>query len=415
MNINNIPIYNLKTNKFKSITIKFCFISKAIREKLPYYLLLCNVLTNSSNKYNTKKKKLDLMASLYDIHFNFFVEYLYNTQVVYFKMNFVNPKYVRDDNLFDKALEVLYEFLLNPFIKDNAFEQKILLEEKNYIVDCLKKDINNKSLYAYERINKEMFDNTIFYYDNDTLINDILSINGSDLYKTYLDLLNNTEKIIYLCGDIDNNINLDEKFQKFSMLKNQLINYDLIYDYLPKQVTVKIEEMNINQSIIILGYKTTISVIDKQFEALNLFVQMFGGESYSTLFKQLREYNSLCYSVDVNLEIYKKTIFIEVGINKENYQRTVDLINKELEKYKKGIISEELFEIAKKDIINSIMENDDNIEEICSLSFENYLFKEENSINNLINKYNQITLNDIIKVANTVTLDTIFFLKDNTK
>ena len=55
-NINNIPVYLYKTDKFKTINIRLVFKNHYTKENTTKYSLLTSILSNTSKKYNTKKQ-----------------------------------------------------------------------------------------------------------------------------------------------------------------------------------------------------------------------------------------------------------------------------------------------------------------------------------------------------------------------
>ena len=63
---------------------------------------------------------------------------------------------------------------------------------------------------------------------------------------------------------------------------------------------------------------------------------ILGGGPDSKLFINVREKESLCYYVYSSVEKYKGILFVSSGIEAENYEKTVKLINEQLEKLKNG-------------------------------------------------------------------------------
>ena len=75
---------------------------------------------------------------------------------------------------------------------------------------------------------------------------------------------------------------------------------------------------------------------------------IFGGGPYSRLFMNVREKLSLCYYCSARLIRGKGIIVIQSGIEKENRQKVLDEINRQLDIMKNGEFSDEDFEASKK-------------------------------------------------------------------
>lgn len=415
MYLNNIPINVINEHKFKKVMIRFCFFNDYTKENITSYSMLSNVLTLSSKKYNDKKKRLDVISDLYNARLGFSNHYLYNTRITFLTLSIINPRYTNDNNLLDRAIDMMYEFLLNPNVIDEAFEEKSFNEAKNNLLENIKKEYNSKPYYAYRRINELMFEDEIFSCNPLGTKEELDKITPHDLYKTYLDLIYNSKKVIYAIGDCFDD--LDKKLFKFSTLYSQNKTFDLIYknEFNIRKVNTIKEHANIKQAILLLGYRTDISLVDNDIEALEIFVEMFGGIASSNLFRVIREKHGLCYSIEASLESSKKVMFIDVGIEKENFNKTIELINNELEKYQNGEIDKDLFEIVKRESIDSTFENNDSFGGIFGLQFDNLLFDRKDTLESIKAKIEKITIEDIVNVSRHLKLDTVYLLSEGSE
>ena len=80
----------------------------------------------------------------------------------------------------------------------------------------------------------------------------------------------------------------------------------------------------------------------------------------SVLFVNVREKNSLCYHIGSTINRFTKTIIIDSGINKENFDETLRLIKESLESMKDESVVDSLINNAKKTLniaFNDFYEN----------------------------------------------------------
>jgi len=140
---------------------------------------------------------------------------------------------------------------------------------------------------------------------------------------------------------------------------------------------------------------------------------ILGESATSKLFQNVREKAGLAYSARSTYLRQKNNIFIRAGIEIKNYEKALNIIKEQLEDMKNGKFTDEDIANAKKYMIAGIKtlqdEQDSEItyyigQEISSklLSFDEYT-----------NKINWVSREDVIKIANSININTIYFLKNN--
>ena len=137
---------------------------------------------------------------------------------------------------------------------------------------------------------------------------------------------------------------------------------------------------------------------------------ILGGNPNSKLFQNVREKNSLCYHISSSIAAISKIITIVAGINKENYEKTIKLIKKEIDNMKKGNIEDFEIEEAKKIYIASCKQVYDSPTSIIN----NYLSREYinlDLVEDRIKNIKKVTKEDVIEFAKKVHIDTIFLLE----
>ena len=93
-----------------------------------------------------------------------------------------------------------------------------------------------------------------------------------------------------------------------------------------------------------MGFRTNTRYGDKDFYALMVYNGILGGGPHSKLFQNVRERESLAYYAFSKLEKTKGLLLISCGIDFNNYEKTLDIIQKQLEDIKDGKISDYEFD-----------------------------------------------------------------------
>ena len=130
----------------------------------------------------------------------------------------------------------------------------------------------------------------------------------------------------------------------------------------------------------------------------------------SILFNIVREANSLCYSIGSYVTRYNPSLTIYAGINKKNYDKTIELIKECVESMSDKKVLERLFDSAKK-MINTYINNyyDDSISQINH--YFNSEFENLEDVEIAREKINEVTIDEIIEINKKIHLNTIYMLK----
>ena len=108
----------------------------------------------------------------------------------------------------------------------------------------------------------------------------------------------------------------------------------------------------------------------------------------------------------------KSNIFIRAGIEIENYEKALGIIREQLQDMQDGNFSDEDINQAKRTLkatINDIPEEQD-IE--LSYYYGQELSGKETSIQEYKNKIENVSRENIINVANSININTIYFLRN---
>jgi predicted Zn-dependent peptidase len=159
-----------------------------------------------------------------------------------------------------------------------------------------------------------------------------------------------------------------------------------------------------------MGFKSKPLTLFEREYVTNVYSYILGGGADSKLFKNVREKNSLCYSIRSSFVSIISTMAIAAGINADKYNKATRIIKEEVKKMEKGEFDESDIEKAKVTYLASFKQLEDSPNSIINLYVTNqylgYDMLDERKKN--IKKVNRQM---IINLAKKVQLDTIFFLE----
>lgn len=414
----NLGSYNLhliKTKKFKTITIKIMFSDQIKKEEITIRNVLTDLLLQSTKNYPSRRDMIIESENLYaaDIFNNTrrFGNYISTS----FIMQVLNDKYTEKGN-FEKAIEFFSEIIFNPDVSDGEFSEdkfKIVSNNCEIAMSTIKE---NPSNYATTRLNEEFSKDSPISYRMIGYIDDLKKITVKKLYKYYEDMIDSNHVDIFVAGDFDNieMTKLVKKFFKFRKIKKYKIPFSLDPLKERKRVLIKKEKNISTQSNLVIACPVgKLSEYEKNYP-LVLANIILGGGVDSKLFQNVREKNSLCYTIFSSLNKLDNYITIKAGIDKENFNKTKGVIISSLEQLQKGKFNENDINVAKEIYANSIASLEEDPLQIINeylteqiIGFENY--KERVKIMNNVKK------REIVKAMKKIKIDTIFLLEGDEK
>ena len=409
--LGSYKLHLIKTDKFKSITVKVSFHRVIKKNEITIRNILSDMFMQSSKKYNSKRELTIKAQDLYAAGLRTTNSRLGNYINTDFYLTVLNDKYTEDGN-FASSLEFLSEIMFNPDVENGKFNEEKLDIVKSTCRSALNSIKEDASNYSLIRMAEAFGEGEPISYRMMGYLEDLDDITGTSLYEYYLDMIKNDFVDIFVIGDISikETTDLIKKYFKFDILKKLKMPF-MVEEKKPRRSKLVFnEEIDNTQSKLAIGCRINgLSEYERNYP-LTLFNVIFGGCSDSKLFKEVREDNSLCYTIYSITNKLDNVLLIRAGIDKENYKKTVSLIEKNLKDMCNGKFDETDILMAK-EYYNTALEE---IEDSQSKIINNYLMMElinTDDIDVKREKMSKVTKSEIVKVAKKVTIDTIFCLE----
>lgn len=409
--LGSYKLHLIKTDKFKSITVKVSFHRVIKKNEITIRNILSDMFMQSSKKYNSKRELTIKAQDLYAAGLRTTNSRLGNYINTDFYLTVLNDKYTEDGN-FASSLEFLSEIMFNPDVENGKFNEEKLDIVKSTCRSALNSIKEDASNYSLIRMAEAFGEGEPISYRMMGYLEDLDDITGTSLYEFYLDMIKNDFVDIFVIGDVDikEATDLIKMYFKFDILKKLKMPF-MVDEKKPRRSKLVFnEKIDNTQSKLAIGCRINgLSEYERNYP-LTLFNVIFGGCSDSKLFKEVREENSLCYTIYSITNKLDNVLLIRAGIDKENYKKTVSLIEKNLKDMCNGKFDETDILMAK-EYYNTALEE---IEDSQSKIINNYLMMElinTDDIDVKREKMSKVTKSEIVKVAKKVTIDTIFCLE----
>lgn len=407
----NVKLTLIPESKFKTNLISVYIQRKLDRNEVTKNALLPGILKSGCNKYKTLGQLTDREEELYGSYLHAGASKRGESQVLGFSILSVNEKYL-DEKILGQCIEFLNEIINNPLVIEGGFNEEYLNIEKEILKDSIMSIINDKGNYAMKRTNEIMFEGEPYSINGKGYIEDLDTIDRVGLYEHYKEVLKTSPIEIMIEGEFEETEVVELIKEKFQFDRGNIIDIpkEEYYKEVDKVKEVK-ETMDIAQGKLVMGYRCNVDYLDEEkYYSLLLGSRILGGGADSKLFINVREKESLCYTIYSTIQKSKSTMMVCSGIEAQNYEKTVNLVKEQVQKLKDGDITESEISNAKIAFINSLNSLNDEIGRISDFYFSQSISKNKSDLDQIKNMINKSTKEDIVEAVKNIELDTIYFL-----
>jgi predicted Zn-dependent peptidase len=403
-------LHMVKTDKFKTNTLIFKMKAPLQKEDITKRALLPNVIQSNSKKFPSTGQLRGYLDELYGATFYIDLGKKGEYHSISFAMEIANERFLSDPTpLLKTAIEFLVEVLTNPNVENGEFHKETLEKEKRSLKQRIQSIYDDKMKYSNNRLIEEMCKDepySIHVHGNESEVD---SITGKDLYEYYQKALAEDELSLYIIGDIEE--------QTVEKIVNERLNFpsrtlQVVEKKHPVHVEEKVikEEQDVKQGKLNIGYRTNVTYSDPDYFALQVFNGVYGGFSHSKLFINVREKASLAYYAASRVESHKGLLMVMSGIDNSNFDQAVSIIKEQMEAMKNGDFSDDDLIQTKAVIKNQLLETLDTARGMVEILYHNVVAGQAIQLDEWLERIDQVTKEDVVKVANKIQLDTIYFL-----
>ncbi len=409
--LGSFDLHLIETDKLKTITVRVVFHTPIKKEEITKRVLLTDVLLQSSEKYETRREMTIQAEELYSADISMNNSRLGNYIVTSINLQVLNDSYTEENN-FEKSLDFLREIIFSPDVKEKAFQkEKLDLAKYNTVVSLssIKEDATNYSLIRLgETYDKEspVSLRMIGYLE------DLEKINEKNLYESYCKMIDNDYVDIFVVGNFDRKelLSLIKKYFKFKKIKKRKAPYFLKNKRVRNRRYSSKEAIDNSQSKLAIACPIGKLKPKERDYALSLANLILGGSPESKLFQDVRERNSLCYTIHSFVSKLDNLLVITAGIDRNNYKKTVELITKNLNECKKGHFTEKEIEKAKEIYHTALEELEESDNRMIGEALSEEILGLD-SPEKRMEIIKTIKKSEIVKVFKKINIDTVFLLE----
>lgn len=413
-----ITIHNITTNKFKTNLYAVFLALPLERENVTKNALITAILRRGTKNIPSQNLISQKLEEMYGASFDCGIEKTGDNQIMKFYLEAISEEFIPEkEELTKKCIDILFDIIFNPLIEGNGFKQEYVESEKNNLKQIIESKIDNKRAYAFERCIEEMFKDEPYGLYKYGYVEDLEKITPQNLYEYYKKLINECKIDIFVSGTIDNSKTneLIENNVEIKKLQERearyVVNTEKTKQREQKETNTIEEHMQVGQGNLVMGVAVNCQNENCKYIA-SVYNAILGGGANSKLFQNVREKESLAYTAGSTYRRQKNVIFIRCGIEISNFEKALETIKQQLEDIKEGKFSDEDLNNSKELITESIRGINAEQDTEITYYYGQELSDTFTTLEEYIEKINNVSVEDVKELAKTIYVDTVYFLRD---
>ena len=400
----------LPARKFKTSFLSAQFVTPLRAETAAYNALLPAVLRRGTMRYPDMQSLSAALDLLYGARAEYTVRKKGETQCVGFVASAIDDAFVPGgERLLEPVAALVGELVCDPATRSGRFLPAYVEGEKDNLADAIRSIINDKRDYAEMRLLQEMCQGEPYGVSRLGDLKTLEKITVPKLYAHYLELTASSRLELFYSGQAEETRVEQALAEAFSTLPRESIRETApsaggAARPEPRLVT---ESLDVTQGKLGMGLRCGSDDIP----AMLLVNALFGGTSNSKLFLNVREKLSLCYYAVSQYHRSQGLVTVSSGIEFQNYQQAYDEIMAQLEAVQRGRLEDWELEGARSTLRNAFRSMGDSQGRLEDFYLGQSATGQTGGPEDFVRELEAVTLDRVLAAANTVTLDTVYFLK----
>ena len=398
--------------RFKQEGLSLQFVRPMCKEEAALNALLPAVLLRGCETSPDLRAITQRLDDLYGAALGSQLRRVGDYQTTGLSCSFIREEYALEgDAVFAPMVAFLEELMFRPLLENGVFSGSFVESEKRNLLSAIAAQRNDKRAYAQAQMVKRMCKKDSFGIPRLGEKEDVEAITPQSLYAHYQKVLQESPVQVFYVGAAQPETIaqlLRPMFQKLCRTPVALPAQTAFCDGGGCEET---EEMDVAQGKLSMGFLTPITLRDKDFVPMQIFNTIFGGGMTSKLFMKIREEQSLCYDIHSAYHGSKGIVTIAAGIDNHMDGAVRAEIMRQLALCQAGEFTKEELLSAKQALISQLKSTHDSPGAIEGYYATAALSGLPLLPEDYIQAVEQATAEDIMRVANTLRLHTVYFLR----
>ena len=411
-----VTLRYVRDTRFKQGCLSFQLVRPMRKEEAAKNALLPSVLLRGTRKCPDLRAVTQRLDELYGAAVSPLVRRVGDYQTTGVYCGFMDDRFaLPGDRVLEPMLDFLRELLLDSPLENGAFLTDFVESEKKNLISTIESDRNDKRVYAIQRLLRTMCAADSFGIPRLGETEDVAAITPEGLTEHYRQILRTSPMELLYVGSAAQEQVVSAIRPLLDCLERRPMALPPQTAFTPGPGRELTETLDVAQGKLCMGFTTQITNRCPGLPAMQMFNVIFGGGMTSKLFQNVREKMSLCYSIDASYYGAKGILLVNAGIDFDKEAVTRQEIMKQLDACGQGEITEAEMTAAREALLSSLRSVPDSPGSIENFTATAALSGLAYSREGYMEAVEKVTLADVVQCANSVSLNTTYFLKGGSK
>ena len=409
-------LHTLRTTKFKTNLLAAVLQSDLSVDGATRNALLGQVLRRGTRRWPNTADFMRNLDDLYGTSVTADVAKKGERHMLMFAVGVVNDAYLGGgDEMLRKGFGILRELMVEPAAEGSGLRADYVAQEKINLRRRIESILDDKQAYAFRRCNEEMCKTERYAVSKLGRVEDIDAITPGSLAEWHARAVSEYPMDIFAIGDIEHERAVEMAAEAFRGLARRPRPAGPASTQGPEPSSEPrriVERMPVSQGHLVMGYRTGITFASSDYPALLFANGVYGGYTHSKLFQNVRERASLAYFASSGIETTKGLMWVNAGIDFDAFDTAVGIIEAQLDDVRRGVITTTEMENTRRGLIRDIEMMRDQPSSLMDLALAGIVNGCPVTSEHLKQCISQVSVEDVMRVAREIRLDTVYFLRN---
>ncbi|HZK21979.1 MAG TPA: pitrilysin family protein [Oscillospiraceae bacterium] len=406
-----VTAVKIYTENFKTACISFTFATN-LSDRNGENALAAKLLLRSSKEYSDFTQIARKLAQLYGAELSSSVMKIAEQQVIRISISFIGDRFALDgESVAQQCLSLLLNLIFKPNIKKGSFDLEETESEKRLLLEQIESEKNDKTVYARIKLEQLMHENELYSINKFGDEKTIKKITSDTVAKAYANYLSKAVIRVNLVGEMNFDKAIELLKNGFSSIERNPEKIETLFIPFANDQKYDSETDEVKQGKLVIGLRAGMESSNDNYYAVRVMADLFGGGTYSKLFKVVREEMGLCYYCSASLIRQKGIILVQSGIETENEEKAKTAILAQLEDIRNGNFTDSDLKSSIDYLTDRFNSVGDTPEDLDYWFLQQIVTDELKTPEEYSENIRKVTREDVINAAKKATLDSVFMLK----
>jgi predicted Zn-dependent peptidase len=401
-----VPVHLHRTTAFKTVLLQWVA-ELPLDDGTPARALLPDLLTRATRSLPSLAAVAARCEELYSTELLSGASGFGDRQLVRFGFETVADRFTGRP-LFREAVELLADVLHDPPLQDGAFRPDHLEQERANLVHAIEAIEDDKHLLAYRRMLEAMHAGTPFARHAWGKVAEARDLTEPPVRAAWEHVTRRAPARLFIVGEVSEEQALwaAERLAggRHAAAPGPVVPPGPVARA-PQELR---DEQPLAQSKLAIGYRLPRARLPGS--AAPLLGLVLGGDTFSRLFKRVREAESLAYGCSAAVSVETATLVVQAGIDVDKAPRVRELVQQELEALARDGVREEELALARRALLRRLSDLRDSPRALCAFRHAALLAGRPHELAAAEAAVQAATAEQIAALAAEARLDTTFLL-----